>query len=467
MLYFKKHGKGLKCTLLLQWIICAVLWSLSIAPLQAAGALWQNPYTGRIISLPLDVNVEWNGIDGDLIVLDDYKNDIRIYLTKGDESFYNDDPASDNSIDFKPNGTIAGHPIQSYNSPTAPCEFHMDVSGQIWGVRLSDCAKRAKYSQLRALFDVILPSMIPLKSDEAFELTIPWSEQKIKLSQTGHNKGDWNAYATSLRVGLKTSISEPFFIKTSKHSKNYDGLLVIYGDDVEILGSSRQVTPENLDAQLTASTLQKVDGSSIVAYKNVTVAGRSVLKGQYMVKGFCCPHLDTYYLIPLKNRIWTVVSSVYEDEGHYPNAAQRINIIEQIIATLPDNPPDIVTTYTNPQTKKQLKLPKGWGVMQDFPDGLPKDMGIVELDKAEDAATISYSCGPQFVSMLKYLKEDNDHYRKARFANRDVFIRDDLSFDLYTKDKAGACHLEITNYDKNIDKDKLIIAEKLFATENP
>lgn len=92
MLYFKKHGKGLKCTLLLQWIVCAVLWSLSIAPLQAAAALWQNPYTGRIISLPAGVHVGQSGIHGDIIEFGDFKTDISIELTKsGDGSEYGEE----------------------------------------------------------------------------------------------------------------------------------------------------------------------------------------------------------------------------------------------------------------------------------------------------------------------------------------------------------------------------------------
>ena len=471
MLNVRKHGRGPKLILFLQGIFCTVLLSIGITTVQAGDALWQNPLTGRVITLPYGVSVHWGGANAAGMQFENAEKGIDIYLSEGDadaeyDETEDDVSQSDEPINLKPDAWLNGYPIlTSDGNIKKPCEFFIQVGQPIWRVRLSNCEDEAAYQQNRTLFDAILPSMVPLKPDEVFNLIIPWSDEKISLNQIGLNTTGWIASAGNSLLDPYEIDFHSFFFKNSKDVKNFDGSLKILGENVDIIVSNRQVNPENLDEQLTASTLKEDNGRAIIAYKKVNIAGRTILKGQYINEWGCCTLLETHYLIPLKNRIWTVVSSVHEDDkGSYPNAAQRIDIIEQIITTLPDNPPDIVTTYTNPETKKQLKLPKGWAVVQDFPDGSPKDLGVVQLDKVKGAVSISYDCGQEALSAMNYWMRTDDYYKKSRFANQNVIIRDDSGFDLFVKDQNGACNLSINNFDREKDKDILLLAEKLFAT---
>ncbi|UXM94226.1 hypothetical protein N5853_08885 [Bartonella sp. HY329] len=426
---------------------------LGLSSAYAASVSWQNPKTGRIGTFPEDVSIEAEGIEGINIIFIFDSEDLSISLGPDMEDFFYQDFDDDEPIIFEPNAVLKGYPVQIFDDKKNPRLFFIDMGDRVWGVALT---KGYKHPIEGKLFDIILETMKPRQAGDSFKLILPWTDKIIDLGE-----GDWSA--TSTYKGLSAN-REAFGTSYGKvgNIKNFDSSLVIYSENVLIRVNNYPVNDKNLDKQSITLMQQFKERDFVDEFIKTSISGRTVWKGHVTkTEG----KNVFYYLVALKNRIWVVTSYVAFDD-QITNAAKRIDIIEQIIASLPDNPPDIVTTYTNPQTNKQLKLPNGWVVLQEFDNGKPTDLGIVREGNIEDlfkhSFPILYSCAPKIKRGLKYAQGYAESFKKTHFGNRLVWMNIGSQLSVYTSDRLGACYLEIRDFDD--DKVKLDLAEKLFAT---
>lgn len=452
ILNHKTHNIGLIFSRVLQWVICVALLGLGVGSVQAGDALWQNPVTGRVIALPDNISVKAE--DGGIYIENIPENGsvTSIFLQGKAIKIYPSElkyPTDDSLLSYPIHKSERDFPDQS--------SFEMNVEGAIWNIVFYNSNDTTQYSSSLALLNMILPSLKPLDKNEHFRLILPWSDKTVDLGSRKLAEGKFQY------IPLEGYVSRYALIeKRGDGVKTFEGDVFINLRDVTIAMRGTPFPWQDQKSKMQDLLAGFSQEGSDYEVKNISLGGKAVyeIRPKKHDVDFSILH------IPAKNRLWSIIITDFgnPDSDREPliKKDSYMAIVEQLIATIPDNPPDIETTYTNPQTKRQLKLPEGWGVLQEFKNGKPlSQVGVYQYGKTNATNFVLYDCSPLFRNDLTWDPNFVDS-EKIVFGGREAVKQPNKNFIISAKDEDSACQLKIEG--ENPSSEVLKMAEEIFAT---